>query len=197
MSANATDVSIGIGGAEQRDLVIGQLRGIHTLKGAALRIFDPMLAAVCAERDRPEMAQVRDLLGNMLNAFGEHREQTAEHHRALGVRIRDLGARPIGRLGTSGVGAGAAIRARIGALGGQNHGANARDAFVFEHLEIALLELVERLARRSGDEESAEVARSCLVEDMAMAAKITRNWENVLSLSLASKRIQFERPVPA
>jgi ferritin-like metal-binding protein YciE len=82
----------------------------------------------------------------------------------------------------------------VGALGGQNHGANARDAFIFEHLEIALLELLERLATRAGDPETAAVAHACLLDDQAMAAKITRNWDNVLSLTLASKQIAFERP---
>ncbi len=194
MSSVAAGQPSPVGYGEQRELLLDQLKTIHMLKGAALRMFDPMLSAVRAERERPEMKDVHDLLSNMLEAFGEHREQTAAHHQALGRRIGELGGAPTGPVATFASGAGAAMRARLGAIGGQNHGANARDAFVFEHLEIALLELVERLARRSGDEQTARVAHDCLEEDLAMAAKITRNWENVLSLMLASKRIPFERP---
>lgn len=185
------------GATEQQRLVVQQLRTIHTMKGAALRMFDPMLAAVEGEQKNPAMTQVVDLLGNMLGAFGEHRTQTAAHERALLLRLQQLDGRPLARLARRGAAAGAAARARIGAVGGQNHGANARDAFVYEHLEIALLELLERAARRAGDHETARVAHECLVDDRAMAAKITRNWENVLSLTLASKGIPFERPAEA
>lgn len=180
--------------AAQRELVVEQLRAVHTLKAAALRMFDPMLEAVEAERQNPKMEQVHDLLGNMLNAFGGHRTETADHVRRLEERLAALESKPLGALKRKGMAAGAAGRARVGAIGGQNHGANARDAFVFEHLEIALLELLERAARRAGDEETAALAHACLVDDQEMAAKITRNWENVLSLGLASKGIAFERP---
>jgi hypothetical protein len=37
----------------------------------------------------------------------------------------------------------ALLRGNLGRIGAQNHGANARDAFVFEHLEIASWELLE------------------------------------------------------
>lgn len=180
--------------AAQQALVVKQLRAIHAMKAAALRMFDPMLAAVKAEQQNPDMAEVVDLLGNMLNAFGEHRTQTAAHEQALLRRLEQLDHRPLGTMMRRGAAAGAAARAKIGAIGGQNHGANARDAFVYEHLEIALLELLERLATRAGDTETARIAHQCLVDDQAMAAKITRNWENVLSLTLASKRIPFQRP---
>lgn len=190
-------VSAPDGIADQHGRVVDQLRAVHTLKPSALRMFDPMLAAVEAERRNPTMTQVEDLLGNMLNAFGGHRTQTAEHVRRLEQRLTALNETPHGTVTHGGMGLGAALRAKVGGIGGQNHGANARDAFVFEHLEIALLELLERAARRAGDVESGEVAHACLIDDQAMAAKITRNWENVLSLTLASKQIPFERPSTA
>jgi ferritin-like metal-binding protein YciE len=81
----------------------------------------------------------------------------------------------------------ALLRAHAGRIGGQNHGASARDAFVFEHLEIASWELLEQLAERVGDQETAELARDCRAEDDEMAALIRRNFPNVLSLMLASE----------
>lgn len=180
--------------AALREVVVDQLQAIHALKAASLRMFDPMLAAVRKERDNPDMAIVVDLLERMLSAFGEHREQTVEHERRLEARLRALGEGSAGPLRRMGANAAASMRASLGGLGGQNHGANARDAFVFEHVEIATLELLERLARLAGDHETARVARECRADDVAMATKITNNWDNVLSLMLASKRIRFERP---
>nr|MBA3328770.1 DUF892 family protein [Solirubrobacterales bacterium] len=87
----------------------------------------------------------------------------------------------------TGMSVGARARARLGALGGQNHGANARDAFVFEHLEIANLHLLEQIAERVDDRETAQLARACRADDEEMAATINRNWTNVLSLTLASR----------
>jgi hypothetical protein len=76
-----------------------------------------------------------------------------------------------------------------GRIGGQNHGANARDAYVFEHLEIATYHLLEKVAERAGDTETAELARAHRGDNCEMGHKIRRNWENVLSLLLASEGV--------
>ena len=172
--------------------LIDQLRSIHALKRGALRMFDPMLAAVAAERDGDAVTEVTDLLAKMHRAFTAHRMQTAEHVSILGARLRALGSTPA-RGQVLGVSAGAAARAHLGAIGGQNHGANARDAFVFEHLEIALLALLEQLADRTGDAATVDAARQCKAQDEAMAATINGNWTNVLSLTLASKGLPTAR----
>lgn len=177
---------------EFRVKLIDQLRSIHALKRGALRMFDPMLTAVAAERDGGEMGEVSDLLAKMHRAFSAHRDQTAGHVSMLESRLRALGSTPARRR-VWGVSTGAAARARLGAIGGQNHGANARDAFVFEHLEIALLALLEQLAIRCGDETTAEAARECKAHDEAMAVTIDGNWSNVLSLTLASQGLPTAR----
>lgn len=177
---------------ELGEKLIDQLRTVHALKRGALRMFDPMLAAVAAERDGGEMIEVSDLLAKMHRAFSAHRDQTAGHVSMLESRLRALGSTPARRR-VFGVSAGAAARARLGAIGGQNHGANARDAFVFEHLEIAVLALLEQLAIRCGDETTAEVARECKAHDEGMAVTIDGNWTNVLSLTLASQGLPTAR----
>jgi ferritin-like metal-binding protein YciE len=62
---------------------------------------------------------------------------------------------------------------------------NARDGYMTEHMEIAAYELLERLARRAGDEETTEVARQNRADEQAMARKIESNWERFLDLTLA------------
>ncbi|MBA3328048.1 MAG: hypothetical protein H0T43_07085, partial [Solirubrobacterales bacterium] len=57
-----------------RARLIGHLQSTHALKAGALRMFDPMLAAVAAQRDDGALAEVNDLLTRMLDAFGRHRE---------------------------------------------------------------------------------------------------------------------------
>ena len=173
--------------------VIRQLQAVHALKAGALRMFDPMLAAVAAERDGDAMAEVADLLGRMHGVFSAHRDVTARHAGSLAERLAQLGSRPArGKL--AGMSAGATARARLGGLRGQDYGANARDAFVFEHLEIPALHLLEQVAERAQDALTAQLARACRADDEEMAATINRNWANVLSLTLASRGLPTLRP---
>lgn len=173
---------------EARELLVSHLQTVHATKAAAMRMFGPMLAAVREERSEGALPSVDDLLGRMLDAFGQHCRETKRHEHLLRVRLEALGRRPASRLKLV-LGGAAAARARVGRIGGQNHGANARDAYIFEHAEIACLELLERLAEHAGDRETADLARACRADDEAMAAKIQSNWDNVLRLLMASEGV--------
>ena len=72
-------------------MVVEQLRHAHALQVGALQMFDGMLEAVRRERTMPEVA---DLLAKMLDAFEQHREETARHEREVRARLAALGARP-------------------------------------------------------------------------------------------------------
>ena len=173
-----------MGGSLEPELV-GRLRAIQSLKAGALGMFDPMLRRVGEERDCADTsAEVAELLGRMHGVFSSHREETAEHGRAMAERIQGLGGAIADRR-TRAISTGARGWVAVGGLGGTNHGANARNAFVFEHLEIASLKLLEQLGERAGDEVTVALARRCLAQDQEMAATIDRNWANVLTLDLA------------
>ena len=179
-----------------RGEIIRRLRALNALKAGALRVFDPMLTAVDGAREQPELAEVADLLKRMHGNFVSHREQTADHTGQLAVRIEELGSRRArGRVAL--VGIGAAVRARIGTIGGMDFGAGARDAFVFEHLEIAQSQLIEQLATRADDTRTAELVAGIRAGDEEMAAVIGRNWTNVLSLALATRGLPVLRPEAA
>jgi len=171
--------------AALRPMVVEQLRHAHALQVGALQMFDGMLRAVRSERTLPEVA---DLLDKMLHAFEQHRQETERHEREVRARLVALGARPA-RGAELGMRLAARARVLLGRRGGQNHGANARDAYVFEHLEIATYHLLEKVAERAGDHETAELARTHRGDNCEMGDKIRRNWENVLSLLLASQGV--------
>jgi ferritin-like metal-binding protein YciE len=77
------------------------------------------------------------------------------------------------------------LKGAVDSVRGDKPGKNARDGFVTEHAEIAAYELLERLAIRAGDTETAEVARQNRVDEEAMAEKIAASWDHVLDLTLA------------
>jgi len=174
------------GGHPLRETVIDQLQKVHALKSGALRMFGPMLAEVQRQREEQALPEVQDLLEKMASAFGGHEATTREHERRVKARLRALGA-GLSKPRQVGLALAGTLRARLGRIGGQNHGTGARDAFVFEHLEIASWELLEHLAERIGDTDTAELARECRADDDEMAALIRRNFPNALSLMLAGE----------
>ena len=58
-------------------------------------------------------------------------------------------------------------------------------AFAFENLECASYELLRRVAERAGDTATAEVARSILAEERAMAARLRGHFDAAVDATLA------------
>jgi ferritin-like metal-binding protein YciE len=115
----------------------------------------------------------------------DHKRQTQEHERRLAERMHALGA------GTSTIkevgGIGAALFKGVGDIArSDKHSKNGRDGYVTEHMEIAAYELLERLADRAGDEETAEVARQNRSDEREMAKKIESNLDRFLDLTPAT-----------
>jgi ferritin-like metal-binding protein YciE len=83
----------------------------------------------------------------------------------------------------------ALMKVPIDMVRGEKAGRNARDAFATEHLEIASYELLRRVAERAGDEETASAAGEILLEEQAMADKISAKWDRFAELSLLQEGI--------
>jgi ferritin-like metal-binding protein YciE len=69
-------------------------------------------------------------------------------------------------------------------------GRNARDGFATEHMEIASYQMLERVARRAGDNTTAAVARQNREEEEAMARSIGAKWNKIVELALKEEGVR-------
>jgi ferritin-like metal-binding protein YciE len=154
----------------QRKLV-DYVQDAHAMEQTVSTMLDSMIATT----DDPEITEM----------LKQHKRQTQEHERRLRERLDAMGA---GASTTRSVGGlGAALFKGVGDVARTDKPAkNARDGFMTEHMEIAAYELLERLAKKAEDEQTAEVARLNRADEQAMAKKIDSNWDKFLDLTLAT-----------
>jgi ferritin-like metal-binding protein YciE len=126
-------------------------------------------------------AQVIDLLEH-------HRGESERHSQRLRERLEAHGATP--SLVREAVGIlGALAKLPLDVVRPEKAGRNARDAYATEHLEIAAYQLLERVAKRAGDEETAAVARTNRAEEEAMARKLDELWDVFAEESLREEGV--------
>jgi ferritin-like metal-binding protein YciE len=154
----------------QRKLV-DHVQEAHAMEQTVSTMLDSMIATT----DDPKITEM----------LRQHKRQTQEHERRLRERLDAMGA---GTSTTKSVGGlGAALLKGVGDVTRTDKPSkNARDGFMTEHMEIAAYELLERLAKRAGDEKTAEVARQNRSDEQAMAKKIEANWDRFVDLTLAT-----------
>jgi ferritin-like metal-binding protein YciE len=137
-----------------------------------------MLDGMIGTTDDP---QVLDLLEH-------HKVETEEHSQRLRRRLEAHGASPSMAREATGI-LGALAKVPLDMVRGEKAGRNARDAYATEHMEIAAYQLLERVALRAGDEETAEVARRNRAEEEAMARKLDEHWDLFAEQSLREEGI--------
>ena len=147
----------------------------HAMEQNDLKMLDSMISTT----DDP---QVREMIEH-------HKRQTQEHERRLRERLETLGRGTSTRKQAQAVGA-ALLKGVGDQARGDKAGKNARDGYMAEHLEIAAYQLLERLAKKAGDQETAEVARQNRSDEEEMARRIDASWDRTLELTLEENGIR-------
>ncbi len=160
-----------------RRKLIQYVQDVHAMEQNVLLMLDAMILTTNDE-------EIRSILR-------QHKEETRRQEQRLAERrkaLRGLGLTSMGK------DLSAILTAQVKGVAdlwrSDKAVQNARDAFVTEHLEIAAYELLERLAERAGDYETAEVARTNRAEEEAMAERIAENWDRFLDLTLSEAGIR-------
>jgi ferritin-like metal-binding protein YciE len=152
-----------------RGKVIDYLQDAHAMEEAVLRMLDAMLEETADEETRWRIKR--------------HRFDTERHARMVGERLHELGASPSATAEVPAVIA-SWLKGVADRLRPDKPAKNARDAYVTEHAEIAAYTLLENLALRSGDLETARVARYIREDEAEMARWIAVRWEKFVDLTL-------------
>jgi ferritin-like metal-binding protein YciE len=161
-----------------RAKLIDYVQNVHALEQNVLLMLDSMIVTTKDEE--------------IVRLLKRHKEESRRQQERLGERLKALGGGP----GLASVGkdlaaiAAAQVKGIADLWRSDKPVQNARDAFVTEHLEIAAYEMLERLAERAGDSETAAVARQNRAEEEAMAQRIAENWDRFLDLALAEQGIR-------
>jgi ferritin-like metal-binding protein YciE len=155
--------------------LIDYIEDAHALEQNVSTMLDSMISTT----EDPEIEQM----------LKHHKEETERQEARLRERLDALGAGTSTRKQAQTVAA-ALVKGAADVVRGDQAGKNARDAYTTEHMEIAAYQLLERLAEKAGDTETAEVARQNRAEEEAMAQKIDANWDRFLDLTLAENDIR-------
>jgi ferritin-like metal-binding protein YciE len=155
--------------------LIDYIEDAHALEQNVSRMLDSMISTT----EDPEIEEM----------LRHHKEETERQEQRLRERLDALGAGTSTRKEAQTIAA-ALMKGAADQVRGDQAGKNARDAYTTEHMEIAAYQLLERLAERAGDTETAEVARQNRAEEEAMASKIDANWDKFLNLTLAENDIR-------
>jgi ferritin-like metal-binding protein YciE len=125
----------------------------------------------------------------MKRSLERHRKQTEQQAERLEERLRDHGAKPSKLKEAGGVMA-ALMKGVLDMTRNDQAGRNARDGYATEHMEIASYQLLERVAKKAGDKETAAVARRNREEEEAMARSIGAKWNKIVEQSLEEEGIR-------
>jgi ferritin-like metal-binding protein YciE len=121
--------------------------------------------------------------GRLASIFEQHLLETERHEALIRERLEALDAEPstskdlAGRLG-------AYPMVMFAKLNPDTPGKLLSHAYSYEHMELAAYELLERVARRAGDQTTEQIAREIAVEEQAMADKLEASFDEAVEESL-------------
>jgi ferritin-like metal-binding protein YciE len=160
--------------ADLQSQLVKHLDEAYAMEQNVLRMLDGMIKTT----DDP----------TMLDALEHHRAETQGHAELMRGRLEAHGATPSAVREVGGI-VGALVKLPLDLVRGDKAGRNARDAFATEHMEIASYELLERIARRTGDEETVQACQQIKAQEQAMAQRIAETWDLVVEQSLREEGI--------
>ena len=146
----------------------------HAMEQNDLKMIDSMISTT----DDPDVKRMLE----------EHRRETEEHERRMRERLEAMGRGTSVRKQAQAVGA-ALLKGVGDKARGDKAGKNARDGYTAEHMEIAAYQLLERLAEKAGDAETAEAARRNRADEEEMTRRIDQSWDRTLDLTLEENGI--------
>ena len=157
-----------------KDQLVKHIDEALAMEQSVLRMLDGMISSTDDEEIRSELRH--------------HKLETEQHAERLEKRLAAHDASPSTVREMTGL-MNALMKGVLDRVRNEKAGRNARDGYATEHLEIASYQLLERVAQRAGDEETAEVARLNRKDEEAMAKKIEANWDKFAELSLKEEGV--------
>jgi ferritin-like metal-binding protein YciE len=157
------------------DQLVKHIDEAYAMEQGVLRMLDGMIRTT-------DDAQIKQDLQH-------HRRETEQHASRLKDRLEAHGASP-SLVREAGGMLGALMKGVFDATRSEKAGRNARDGYATEHMEIASYELLERVATRAGDTETAAVARQNRQDEEGMARKIEETWDKVVGLTFAEQDVR-------
>jgi ferritin-like metal-binding protein YciE len=183
------------GGFSGRALFHGREYGRFRLRRHAMADLHSQLVKHLDEAYAMEQNVLRMLDGmikttddpGMLDTLEHHRAETEGHAAMMRGRLEAHGASPSTVREVGGILG--ALEMPLDLVRGESAARNARDGYATEHMEIASYELLERVARRAGDEETVAACTQIKEQERAMAERIAASWDLVTELALREEGI--------
>jgi ferritin-like metal-binding protein YciE len=137
------------------------------------------------EQALTQMRAAPDIAGDagLAEIFRRHLEETEEHERLIRERLEAHGGKP-SALKEAVMKAGGAGFVLFAGSQPDTPGKLVAHAYSYEHLELASYELLEIVARRAGDEETAQVAGRIRDQEKAMAERLEAAFDTAVDASL-------------
>jgi ferritin-like metal-binding protein YciE len=159
---------------ELKEQLVKHIDEALAMEQNVLRMLDGMI-------ETTEDAEIKDELRH-------HKLETERHAERMQQRLEAHGASPSMVKEAGGI-AGALMKSVVDMTRPEKAGRNARDGYATEHMEIASYQLLERIAVKANDEETAQAARENRADEEAMAKKIETHWDRFAELSLEEQGI--------